>query len=85
MSLDPFSISLFVFCCRRKKRIKILYWDQTGFALWYKRLEEDRFPWPIKLDSEVIKLKPEQLQWLLDGINYLEIKPHQSKKYSKTC
>lgn len=85
MQLDPFGVSLFVFSCRRKKRIKILYWDRTGFALWYKRLEEDIFPWPIKLTEEIIELDHQQLEWLLDGVNYLQVKPHSSKKYSKTC
>lgn len=85
MNLDLFSQSIFVFSCRRKNKIKILYWDRTGFALWYKRLEEDVFPWPVSLDIHFIELTPQQLEWLLDGINFLKIKSHLSKKYLKTC
>jgi len=40
LSLDPFSEQLFVFCNRRRNRIKILYWERSGFCMWQKRLEK---------------------------------------------
>ncbi len=43
LSMDPFSAQLFVFCNRRRDRIKILYWEYSGFCLWQKRLERARF------------------------------------------
>lgn len=46
MELAPFSGNLFVFSNRRRDMIKILYWDQNGFCLWQKRLEQERFRWP---------------------------------------
>ncbi len=84
MKLDPYSNSLFIFCCQRRKKIKILYWDRTGFALWYKRLEEDLFPWPKHLDVETLEMSSRELEWILDGINIWDIKPHTDKKYSKS-
>lgn len=65
---------LFVFAGRRKSVIKVLYWDKTGFALWQKRLEEARFPWPKKSFDEVVKLTPEEFSWLLDGVDVWKVK-----------
>ena len=46
MGRSPMDEALFVFGARGRDKIKVLYWDRTGFCLWYKRLEKDRFAWP---------------------------------------
>jgi transposase len=74
---SPFDVGIFVFCNRRRDKIKVLYWDSTGFALWYKRLEKDKFKWPRKVSDDVLLLTGEQWSWLLRGLNFLDIKPHQ--------
>jgi transposase len=81
MELDLFGRYLFVFCNGRKNKLKVLYWDETGFALWYKRLEKDKFRWPHKVTDEVIRLSAEQLQWLLNGYDILKLKPHKTLQY----
>ena len=79
MKLDPFSGNLFIFCNKGKDRLKILYWDRNGFCLWYKRLEEDKFRWP-KNDAEQIEIKPEELTWLLRGLDFRSA--HHERNYT---
>jgi transposase len=69
MKLDLRSSSLFVFCNERRTRMKILYFDKSGFALWLKRLEESKFPWPKNLGQETISITREDMALLLDGVN----------------
>ena len=74
---------LFVFCGKRRDVIKILYFDKSGFALWYKKLEQEKFPWPRKHGDSILKLTPEQMQWLLDGYDVWKMKPFQEFKFSQ--
>lgn len=69
MDLNPFAGDLFVFCNRRRNMIKILYWDQNGFALWHKRLEKQHFHWPTGMQT-VVSLGSQELGWLLAGLDY---------------
>ena len=82
MKQDPFSGTLFVFINKRRDKLKILYWERNGFVIWYKRLEAERFAWPVKATETVITLSGEQLTWLLDGYNVWRMKPHQTLHYS---
>ena len=82
MGLSPFDAALFVFCNKRKDKLKVLYWDNTGFCLWYKRLEKDRFKWPKAHQAETITLTHEQFDWLLRGINISQIKPHEKRLFT---
>ena len=45
---DAYTGALFLFCNKTKDKLKLVYWDKTGFALWYKRLEKQKFKWPNK-------------------------------------
>ncbi len=72
---DPLSGHLFLFVGRDKDRIKILYWDADGFALWYKRLEEGTFRLPSAKNVGVcVELKASELAMLLAGIDLTSIK-----------
>ena len=76
--LDPFDNSLFVFCNRKKNKIKILYWDKNGFWLYYRRLEEGRFHWPDKKDrNKTMAITEQQLSWILDGLMLEEKSAHK--------
>lgn len=54
MQLSPYDLALFVFCNKQRDKLKVLYWDQTGSCLWYKRLEADKFKWPNLLTTTPI-------------------------------
>lgn len=82
MAHSIFDGGLFVFCNKKRDKLKVLYWDTTGFCLWHKRLEQDKFMWPRKHDNEVIHWNKEQLDWLLRGFNVAQIKPHKALKYN---
>lgn len=58
--------ALFIFTNRNRTRLKILYWDNTGLAMWNKRLEKDVFKWPNSKQS-AISLTEQQLHSLLGG------------------
>lgn len=67
---DPLSGHLFVFRNRRGDRLKILYWDRDGLAIWYKRLEAGTFPWPAAgSDRSGVAVPAGDLAMLLDGID----------------
>ena len=83
--LDNFeNRSLFIFTNKRKSGIKMLYWDNTGFAMWVKNLEKSRFKWPKKLDKAQILVSSRDLKWLLQGVDIAKIKPHPPVKFDKT-
>jgi len=79
MKMDPYSGSYFIFCNRTKSMLKILYWDATGFCLWQKRLEADKFRWP-KSESEIREMTREEFRWLLQGLDFFNA--HAVKNYS---
>jgi transposase len=66
--LDPMSNTLFLFCGRRRDRLKALFWENDGFVLLYKRLEAGRFQWP-RSPEEAKRLSWQQLRWLLEGLS----------------
>lgn len=73
---------LFVFVSRCGKKLKILYWDRTGFALWYKRLEKQKFHWPKDHDDKIVLSSAGQLKKLLFGFDVFQ-KPHVFLQYSQ--
>jgi transposase len=70
MGQDPLSGHLFVFFNRRGDRVKILFWDRSGFCLWYKRLEQGVFRLPQSL-AEAVNPEVElaDLSLILEGID----------------
>jgi len=82
MKHDPFSGSIYLFCNSERKLLKAVYWDKTGFWLSQKRLEKNKFPWPVDED-EARELATEELQMLLAGIDFF--KAHKEVFYKKVA
>jgi transposase len=70
MKLDAFAGHLFCFANRRRDRVKILYWDRDGFAVWAKRLEEGTYAMPFEeRDEPRREITAQELGALLSGID----------------
>jgi transposase len=80
MQLNPFEKYLFVFIGKKKNSIKLLYWDRSGFCLWQKKLEKEKFICSIK-DKSIFELSEQQLLFLLDGYDIWRMKPHSTLSY----
>lgn len=65
--MNPFSPSLFLFCGKRRDRLKALYWEGDGFVLLYKRLESGSFKWP-RTQEQARRLTMQEFRWLMDGL-----------------
>ena len=79
---DPLSGHLFLFRSRDGGRLKILYWDKDGFALWYKRLEEGTFRMPkVESGQRSVQLRASELAMMLDGIDLRSVK--RLKRYKR--
>lgn len=75
MTLSPSMEALFVFCNRGRDKITLLCWERNGFIVWYKRLKKQRFRWPKSNDT--LRLTGQELNWLLDGFDIFNNRPHQ--------
>jgi transposase len=85
MKMDAFAGHLFCFSNRRRDRVKILYWDRDGFAVWAKRLEEGTYAMPFSAEGSNEDLRREitaqELGALLSGIDLSAAK--RRKRYQR--
>ena len=71
---DPLSGDVYVFLNRRRDRMKLLFWDGTGFWIFYKRLEKGTFQRPRWSDEKNIVLPYEDLVMMIEGIDLDTVK-----------
>jgi len=77
---DPLSGHLFLFVNRRRDKLKVLYWDGDGLAIWYRRLEQGTFQMPsIRDDKTSAEINREDLLMLIRGLDYENV--HRRKRY----
>src|SRR6185436_9975102 len=83
MELDAFAGHLFVFASRRRDRVKILYWDRDGFAVWSKRLEEGTYALPSgEAEERRREITAQELGALLSGIDLTQAE--RRKRYRRS-
>ena len=66
--MDPFSPTLFLFCGKRRDRLKALFWEGDGFILLYKRLENGSYKWP-RTPEQARRLSSQEFRWLMEGLS----------------
>jgi transposase len=71
---NPLSGDIFIFINRTRNLVKILVWDQTGFAIWHKRLEQGTFEMPkIEKSQTALEISRQKLMLILEGISLKNI------------
>jgi transposase len=79
---DPFAGHVFVFRNKRRDRVKLLYWDEDGFVIIYKRLEQGAFHFPAAVAGQAgVTLRAAELAMLLDGVDWQQAR--RSKRYQR--
>jgi len=79
MEKNVFADALFIFTNKRGRIIRFLYWDKTGFAVWTKALDKQKYRWPRDLFSgKDLQISSDKLQLLLQGI---DITHHKTLEY----
>lgn len=82
LAQDPLSGHLFVFTGKRRNRIKLLYFDGDGFAVWYKRLELGVFRLPTAVPGQAsVTLSSAELTMLLSGVDLTSVK--RTRRYTR--
>jgi transposase len=83
MQLNPFERYLFLFCNRHRNKLKAIYWDETGFVMWVKALEVEKFHWPGHLEGDCLEVDLKALDQFLTGLNPWQ-RGHKKLNYSST-
>jgi transposase len=71
LDLNPTSGQIFLFRNRHANKIKLLWWERNGFWLCYKRLEKGKLKFPA-INDDAMLMTPEQLGWLLSGLDFIK-------------
>ncbi len=72
LKADPFSGTIYCFRSKRADRVKLVFWDGTGFCLFAKRLEDGKFVWP-RVEDGAMRLSAAQLAALLEGLDWKRV------------
>ncbi len=85
LGADPLSGHLFVFRNKRGDRVKLLYWDSDGLAIWYKRLEQGTFRFAVPSGAgHGVEIRAADLTMLLDGVDLESVKRQRRYRRPQT-
>jgi transposase len=82
---NPLSGDLFIFLNKRKTQLKLLHWQEDGFALFCKRLEKGTYELPIKGAGLSHQIKPEELLFMLQGVMLKTVKKRTRYTHQDVC
>jgi len=85
LQINPQERYLFLFCNSCRNKVKGLYWDRNGFMLIYKRLERKKFYIPRTFKDNKFEITHQQLQWLLQGFDFMELVNHPELQFQSYC
>jgi transposase len=75
---DPQSGHVFLFTNRARTRLKALVWDGSGLWVCAKRLERGRFGWPAADGARSVRMRPEELAMLVNGLDLTQARPRKN-------
>lgn len=82
---NPLSGDLFIFLNKRKTQLKLLHWQDDGFAIFYKRLEKGTYELPQIKTRLSHQIKPEELLFLLQGVMLKTVKKRTRYTHQAVC
>ena len=74
---------VYLFCNKKRDKIKCLSWHKNGFILLSKRLEQNRFYFDFKVNQGVTEMNMDELQWLLAGLEWQKMRHWRELSYDK--
>lgn len=74
LQANPLSGHLFVFRNKNGDRVKLLFWDEDGYVIYYKRLEAGTFRFPVVGDQPAVTIRAAELAMLLDGVELSSVR-----------
>jgi len=82
---NPLSGDIFIFVNRTRTLVKILVWDQTGFSIWHKRLEQGTFEMPeVEKSQTSIEITRQKLMLILEGISLKNVQTRKRFSLKKS-
>lgn len=69
LKLDPYAQTIYLFAGIRRDRYKVVYFNNDGFVMINKRIDNGRFKWPKRKQDNFLFINQQQFRWLNEGLN----------------